>query len=74
MTKQEEDSANENFKFLIGNWSTVGGYEVPALIFVTKDLTRNCMAAHVQRAKAKLVMYEVPHFGVHVFNLGIKTQ
>ena len=73
-TRQEDDPANENFKFLIGNWSTAMGYEVPALIFVTKDLTRNCMAAHVQRAKAKLVMYEVPHFGVHVFNLGIKTQ
>ena len=74
MTRQEDDPANENFKFLIGNWSTAMGYEVPALIFVTKDLTRNSMAAYVQRAKAKLVMYEVPNFGVHITNLGIKTN
>ena len=61
LTRQEEDEAtNEKFKFLIGDWWTTAGYEVPAVIFVTKDLTRNNMATCVQRAKAKLIMYENP--------------
>ena len=58
MTRQEEDATNERFKFLIGDWYTTAGYEVPAVIFVTSRLQRSNMATFVQRAKAKLIMYE----------------
>ena len=58
LTRQEEDATNEKFKFLIGDWWTTAGYEVPAVIYVTYDLKRNNMATCVQRAKAKLIMYK----------------
>ena len=58
LTRQEEDATNEKFKFLIGHWYTTAGYEVPAVIYVTTDLTKSNTATHVQRAKAKLIMYE----------------
>ena len=57
MTRQEEDVTNDNFKFLIGDWVTTAGYEVPALIFLTNDITNANHATHVQRAKAKLIIY-----------------
>ena len=57
LTRQEEDAINKKFKFLIGDWWTTAGYEVPAVIFVTDDLTNVTMATCVQRAKAKLIMY-----------------
>ena len=58
LTRQEEDATNQKFKFLIGDWWTTAGYEAPAVIYVTDDLTRNNMATQVQRAKAKLIMYK----------------
>ena len=57
LTRQEEDATNEKFKFLIGDWYSTAGYEVPAVIFVTDNLKRNNMATCVQRAKAKLIIY-----------------
>ena len=63
LTRQEEDEAtNKKFKFLIGDWRTTAGYEVPAVIYVTNDLKRKNMATQVQRAKAKLIMYENQNF------------
>merc|ERR1712200_152621 len=58
LTRQEEDAMNEKFKFLIGDWRTTAGYEVPAVIYVTDKLKRKNMATCVQRAKAKLIMYQ----------------
>ena len=58
LTRQAEDATNDNFRFLIGDWNTTAGYEVPAVIFVTNDLTGSNMATCVQRAKAKLIMYQ----------------
>ena len=55
---KEEDDINEQFKFLIWDWYTTAGYEVPAVIYVTEDLPRNNRATNVQRAKAKLIMYK----------------
>ena len=59
LIRQEEDPNNEKFKFLIGAWNTTAGYEVPTVIFVTK-MSRTSMATCVQRAKAKLIIYENP--------------
>ena len=61
MTRQENEATNENFKFLIANWDTAAGYEVPAMILVTNDLGHERLPTMVQRAKAKLVMYEAPN-------------
>ena len=47
-------------KYLIGNWFSSAGYEVPAVIFVTKDLNDPSNATFCQRAKAKLVIYHAP--------------
>ena len=58
LTRLDEDATNEKFKFLIGDWYTTAGYEVPAVIYVTGNLTRSSMATSVQSAKAKLIMYE----------------
>ena len=58
LTRQEEDATNEKFKFLIGDWYTTAGYEVPAVIYVIADQENSNMATCVQRAKAKLIMYE----------------
>ena len=44
LTRQEEDPTNEQFKFLIGDWYTTAGYEVPAVIFVTDDLSNSNLA------------------------------
>ena len=60
MTRQEDDVVDEKFKFLIGNWYTAAGFEVPALIFVTDDLTVPNMPTCLQRAKAKLIIYHIP--------------
>ena len=57
MNCQENDAIDQNFKFLIGDWCTTAGYEVPALIFVTNDLDYYNIPTHIQRAKAKLVIY-----------------
>ena len=61
LTRHEDDITNENFRFLIGDWQSAAGYEVPAVIFVTKEMTYSNMPTHVQRAKAKLVIYHAPN-------------
>ena len=58
LTRREEDCDNINFKFLIGDWYSTAGYEAPALIFITNDLTNANFPTSVQRAKAKLIVYE----------------
>ena len=44
-------------KYLIGDWHSSAGYEVPAVIYVTRDLDDTRNATYCQRAKAKLVVY-----------------
>ena len=44
-------------KYLIGDWYSSAGYEVPAVIFVTEFLNDPTNATYCQRAKAKLVIY-----------------
>ena len=48
-------------KYLIGNWWSSAGYEVPAVIYVTEDLNDPQNATFCQRAKAKLVIYHAPN-------------
>jgi len=48
-------------KYLIGNWHSSAGYEVPAVIFVTPNLDDPQNATYCQRAKAKLVKYHAPN-------------
>ena len=48
-------------KYLIGNWWSSAGYEVPAVIYVTKNLDDPRNATYCQRAKAKLVIYRGPN-------------
>ena len=47
-------------KYLISDWLSAAGYEVPSVIFVTRDLDKPWNATHCQRAKAKLVVYKMP--------------
>ena len=54
------DDTNKKFKFLIGDWYTTAGYEVPAVIFVTDNLSNVSTATCMQRAKAKLITYQNP--------------
>ena len=53
-----EDASKDKFKFLVGCWTSTAGYEVPTLIFVTDSLDKPRFATHVQRAKAKLIIYQ----------------
>ena len=46
-------------KYLISDWLSAAGYEVPSVIFVTRDLDKPWNATHCQRAKAKLVIYKM---------------
>ena len=48
-------------KYLIGDWFSSAGYEVPAVIYVTQDLDDPSNATYCQRAKAKLVIYHTPN-------------
>ena len=49
-------------KYLIGNWHSSAGYEVPAVIYVAnKELDDPRNATYCQRAKAKLVIYNAPN-------------
>ena len=50
LTRQEKDGINEKFKFIIADWWTTAGYEVPAVIFITDQETRKrgSMATHFQ--------------------------
>jgi hypothetical protein len=48
-------------KYLIGDWYSSAGYEVPAVILVTQKLDDNRNATYCQRAKAKLVIYHAPN-------------
>ena len=58
LNKQVEDASNDKkFKFLIGDWLSTAGYEVPAVIFVTWNLDNSNLATCVQRSKAKLIIY-----------------
>ena len=66
LTRQEEDPNNEKFKFLIGDWITTAGYEIPAVIYVAKDLSNSSMATCVQRAKAKLIKYHNPELTINL--------
>ena len=61
MTRKEENVTNEKLKFLIAYWFTAAGYEVPALIFVNRNVTDSDMPTHIQRAKAKLIIYHNPN-------------
>ena len=47
-------------KYLISDWLSAAGCEVPSVIFVTRDLDKPWNATHCQRAKAKLVIYRMP--------------
>ena len=58
LTRQEEDATNDNFRFLIGDWYTTAGYEAPTVIFVVANLERTNIPTCVQRAKAKLIIYD----------------
>ena len=51
-------------KYLIGNWWSSAGYEVPAVIYVTRDLNDPRNATYCQRAKAKLVIYHAPNASI----------
>ena len=58
--KNNASCGEQRKKYLIGNWLSSAGYEVPAVIFVTKDLEDPSNATFCQRAKAKLVIYHAP--------------
>ena len=48
-------------KYLIGNWHSAAGYEVPAVIYVTDCLADTSNATFCLRAKGKLVIYQFHH-------------
>ena len=48
-------------KYLIGDWYSSAGYEVPAVIYVTRYPNDPRNATYCQRAKAKLVIYHAPN-------------
>ena len=50
-------------KYLIGDWYSSAGYEVPAVIYVPFLLDDPLNATYCQRAKAKLVIYYAPNAG-----------
>ena len=53
-------------KYLIGDWYSSAGYEVPAVIFVTPVLDQDPRkATYCQRAKAKLVIYHLTNSRFH---------
>ena len=67
LNKQDSDSHDRRFKFLIGDWNSTAGYEFPAIIFVTDAINQPHHPTCLQRAKAKLIIYEAPN--VPRFNL-----
>ena len=54
-------SGEQKKKYLIGDWYSSAGYEVPAVIFVTRYPNDPRNATYCQRAKAKLVIYHAPN-------------
>ena len=67
LEKQEGDIPDVKFKFLIGDWNSTAGYEFPAIIFVTDAMNQPHHPTCLQRAKAKLIIYEAPN--IPRFNL-----
>ena len=63
--KNQASCGEQKKKYLIGNWFSSAGYEVPAVIFVTRDLDDPSNATFCQRAKAKLVIYHAPMLKSH---------
>ena len=69
---------NPNKKYLIGDWFSTAGFEVPAVLFITKYNDSANNATFCQRAKAKLVIYHVPkvkifHYDVSNYQFGAAT-
>ena len=74
--KKRSSNGEGKQKFLIADWHSSAGYEVPAVIFVCRYLNDHKNATFCQRAKAKLVIYKtnIPHekgpthFGLYIDN------
>ena len=59
-TFNQQNSGNTvEKKYLIGDWYSSAGYEVPSVIFVTRDPDCKRNPTFCQRAKAKLIIYHV---------------
>ena len=59
--KIQASCGEQKINYLIGDWFSTAGYEVPAVIFVTWKLDDPKNATFCQRAKAKLVIYHAPN-------------
>ena len=70
--KKCKTKSSDKKKYLIGDWYSTAGYEVPTVIFVTKRLDDPRNATFCQRAKANLVIYYAPN--LDEFNNGTNTS
>ena len=66
--KIKASCGEQKINYLIGDWFSTAGYEVPAVIFVTKDVNDHRNATFCQRAKAKLVIYQFPNSRDHTYS------